>query len=70
MFMNEKTIIPSIPSEETTQTIGKMRFVVVSQYKETGLTVSDKIKRLLEREARERNEIRTGDLPGQTGYNK
>jgi len=70
MFMNEKTIIPSMPSEETIQTIGKMRFVVVSQYKEKGLTVSEKIKRLLEREAREKNEIRTGDLPGQTGYNK
>lgn len=68
--MDEKNIIPSIQSEETTQTIGKMRFVVVSQYKETGLTVSEKIKRLLEREARERNEIRTGDLPGQTGYNE
>lgn len=68
--MDEKTIIPSISSEETTQTIGKMMFVVVSQYKETGLTVSEKIKRLLEREARERNEIRTCDTPGQTGYNE
>lgn len=68
--MDEKAIIPSIPSEETTQTIGKMKFVVVSQYKESGSTVSEKIKGLLEREARERNEIRTSDLPGQTGYNK
>lgn len=68
--MDEKTIISAMQSEETTQTIGKMRFVVVSQYKETGLTVSEKIKQLLEREAREKTKIRTCDLPGQTGYNE
>ncbi|MGI5908387.1 MAG: hypothetical protein ACOX8O_07165 [Christensenellales bacterium] len=57
------------PSEETIQTIGKMRFVVVSRYKENGSTVTENIKRLLEREAQERNEKRRSDLPCQTGYN-
>ena len=43
--------------EETTQTIGKMKFVVVSQYKEDGSTPCDKIKKLLEREVQEKNEF-------------
>lgn len=68
--MDEKTSIPSVQIEETTQTIGKMTFVVVSRYKETGLTVGEKIKRLLEREAQERNGIHTCDIAGQTDYNK
>jgi hypothetical protein len=41
--------------EETTQTVGKMKFVVVSQYKENGSTPCDKIKKLLEREVQEKN---------------
>lgn len=68
--MDEKNIILSIPGEETTQAIGKMKFVVVSQYKETGSTVYEKIELLLKREAREKNEIHTYDRPGQAGYNE
>jgi hypothetical protein len=52
--MDEKTIIPSMPSEETTQTIGTMKFVVVSQFQDNGSTIEEKIKRLLEREAQEK----------------
>ncbi|MDR1508274.1 MAG: hypothetical protein LBS53_01385 [Synergistaceae bacterium] len=56
--------------EETTQTVGKMRFVVVSQFQNNGSTVNEKVKRLLEREAQERNEIRTFDKLGQADYIK
>jgi hypothetical protein len=57
--MNENT-------QETTQTIGNMRFVVVSQFQESGSTVSDKLKRLLEREVQEKIQNRTLDGAGQT----
>lgn len=52
-------------TQETTQTVGKMRFVVVSQFRESGSTVSDKLKRLLEREAQEKTQNRTLDKAGQ-----
>lgn len=70
MIMDEQTNSFPLINEETTQTINKMKFVVVSQYKEKGPTVNEKIKRLLEREARERNGVHTGDTPSQTGYNE
>jgi len=41
-------------SKETVQEIGKMRFVVVSQFRESGSTVVDNITRLLEREAQKK----------------
>lgn len=59
-----------IQSEETTQTVGKMRFVVVSKFQENGSTVSDKVKRLLEREVQEKTEDRILDAAGQTDYNE
>jgi hypothetical protein len=58
--MNENT-------QETIQTIGNMRFVVVSQFRENGFTVSDKLKQLLDREAQEKIQNRTLDGARQTG---
>jgi hypothetical protein len=45
----------------TTQTVGERRFVVVSRFRESGSTVSDKLKRLLEREAQAKTRNRTLD---------
>jgi len=59
-----------VQSEETTQTVGNIRFVVVSQFQEKGLSVQEKIKRLLEREAQEKNVNCTFDEAGHTDYNK
>ena len=47
----------SVKSEQTTQTIGKTRFIVVSKFKADGLSVEDKISRLLQREAKTKHEI-------------
>jgi hypothetical protein len=52
-------------TQETTQTVGNMRFVVVSQFQESGSTVSDKLQHLLEREAQEKTQNRTLDEVGQ-----
>jgi hypothetical protein len=61
--MNENT-------QETTQTVGKTRFVVVSQFQESGPTVSDRLRCLLEREAQENVQDRTLDGTGQAKYNR
>jgi hypothetical protein len=53
-------------SEETTQAVGKMRFVVVSQFKESGLTVEEKLKHLLAREVQDKKENRTFEKANQT----
>jgi len=47
----------SVKSEQTTQTIGKIRFIVVSKFKADGLSVEDKISWLLQREAKTKHEI-------------
>jgi len=47
----------SAKSEQTTQIIGKTRFIVVSKFKADGLSVEDKISRLLQREAKTKHEI-------------
>jgi hypothetical protein len=57
-------------TQETTQAVGKMRFVVVSQFQENGSTVRDKVKRLLEREAQEKTRNRTLDGASQAEYNR
>ena len=59
-----------VQSEETTQTVGNIRFVVVSQFQEKGLSVQDKIKHLLEREIHEKNVNCTFDEAGHADYNK
>jgi len=69
-MMGESNAIDYAESKETTQTIGKMRFVVVSQFQESGSTVSDKVKRLLEREAQEKMKNRTLDKVGQSEYDR
>jgi hypothetical protein len=46
-----------IQSEETTQTIGKMKFVVISQYQGGGSTAQEKIRHLLEREVQDKKTI-------------
>jgi hypothetical protein len=57
-------------TQETTQTVGKMRFVVVSQFQDSGSTVNDKLRRLLEREAQEKTSNRTLDGAGRAKYNQ
>jgi hypothetical protein len=57
-------------TQETTQTVGKMRFVVVSQFQERGFSASENVKRLLEREAQEKTRNRTLDGAGQAKYNQ
>jgi hypothetical protein len=57
-------------SEETTQAVGKMQFVVVSKFKESGMTVEEKMKHLLAREVQDEKENHTFEKASQTQYNK
>jgi hypothetical protein len=56
--------------EETTQSVGNIRFVVISQFQESGSTISDTLKHLLEREAQEKIQNRTLDGASRAKYNR
>ena len=57
-------------SEETTRTIDKTKFVVVSKFLDTGSTIKMRLERLLEREGQRENNNHTLDKVEQTEYNK
>jgi ribosomal protein S16 len=62
MTTNSYTENPN--QEETTQTVDKLRFVVVSSFKPEGASVNDTLKQLLEREAQKNMSKRTLDNSG------
>jgi len=53
-------------SEQATQTVGKIRFIVTSNYKDAGHSVQDKLSNLLAREA----QINRLDNVEQARYNE
>jgi len=58
-----------VHSEQTTQTIGKARFIVVSSFNPTGQSAQENIAKLLRREAG-LDPAKRFDNTGQARYNK